>query len=49
MEVKMDMVWKLVDVLFEQLDRDKSGDVSVAEFELFLNQYPNITENLTIR
>lgn len=49
LDEKGEILEKLTSTLFEQMDNDKSGDVSLAEFELFLNQYPQIAENLTIR
>ncbi|XP_064605712.1 NADPH oxidase 5-like [Liolophura sinensis] len=48
LDEKGEILEKLTSTLFEQMDNDKSGDVSLAEFELFLNQYPQIAENLTI-
>lgn len=40
---------ELLEVLFEGMDTDNSGEIGLDEFKTFLANYPDIAENLSIR
>lgn len=39
---------ELADVFFQEVDEDDNGQITFEEFEIFLNKYPGVAENLNI-